>query len=66
MKIDANITLELTPQDISDIIKEYIEKQGYTCKGKIEFDVSTQYEGYGTAESPVTRFRGATVKVEKK
>lgn len=63
--VEGKITLEFTPEEVKEIIKEYVNSLGYKCEDDVVFDVSTQFEGYGMAEQEVTRFRGVKIKATK-
>lgn len=67
MKIEKNIEIKLSPEDCKKIIANYLTKEGYNVTPEnINFDVSTQLEGYGTMEHEVTKFRGCSIRCKEK
>ena len=65
MNIFENITINLTPDDVREILKDYIEKQGYRVKGNIQLRVGSRLEGFGRDEYPQSYFESAVIDVEK-
>lgn len=64
LDITRSLTITLSPDEIKSIILDKLKAEGYSVSDtNISFDVKTQLEGYGMGEHEVTRFRGATVKV---
>lgn len=67
MEIKKNITINLSKEDLKQIIADYLVKDGYNVKpSDINFNVSSQLEGYGMAEHEVTVFKGCTVNCKEK
>ena len=64
MKILNNITIEITQEDLKEIISDYISKQGYKTEN-ITFSYGSRFEGYGMTEREVPYFDGCTVKAKK-
>lgn len=63
MNIKTNIKIELSPDDIKEIIICYLKNEGYDFSvDDVVFSAGTRYEGYGMAEHPVSYFDGACVK----
>lgn len=60
IKILRSVALTLTPDEITKIIKEYIEKEGFEVHN-VDFKVSQRTEGYGMGEHEVLSFNGCTV-----
>ncbi len=57
-----NIKIELSPDDVKEIIVSYLKTEGYDFSvDDVVFSVGTRYEGYGMAEHPVDYFAGAYV-----
>lgn len=56
MKVENLIKIELSPDEIGDIIKDYLKSQGYdTRRSAIVFN-----------SNPITRyFTGATIKISR-
>lgn len=65
MDLNVNMTLNLSEKDVSAIIRDYIESQGYALTGKVNFIVSNRIEGFGMMEHNVTHFDGVNVSVTK-
>lgn len=64
MKINKNVIIELSPDDVKEIIVKYLETNGY--KAKVEdvcLKTSSHLEGMGYAEHEVISFDGAYIKV---
>lgn len=67
MDILRNITINLSKEDISQMIVDYLEKEGYQVTTKdIVFSVGTRIEGYGLTEHPVSYFDGCKVHIKDK
>jgi hypothetical protein len=63
MNIKTNIKIELSSDDVKEIIINYLKTEGYDFSvDDVVFSVGTRYEGYGMAEHPVDYFEGAYVK----
>ena len=60
MNINKEIIINLTPDDVKEIITEYCKREGYKAN-RIHFKVNTHLEGYGMGEYEVTEFEGCTV-----
>lgn len=64
LDITRSLTITLSPDEIKCIIIDKLKAEGYNVLyTNISFDVKPQLEGYGMEEHEVTRFRGATVRV---
>lgn len=67
MEIKKNITIELSENDVKDIIVDYLKREGYVVVAKdVRLSVGSRLEGYGMAEHPVNYFEGAFVKCKEK
>lgn len=67
MDIKKNITINLSVDDVKQIITEHFVKEGYTVKSNgIKFEVGEECHGYGMGEHYVTEFLGCSVKCEGK
>lgn len=65
MEAMFNITINLSPDDVKQIIAEYLTKKGYVVKSNgIEFKVGEECRGYGMGEYYVTEFLGCSIKCE--
>ena len=48
MNIKKNITINLSPDDVRQIIFDYLTKDGYSVNSDdIEFDIGEECHGYG-------------------
>jgi hypothetical protein len=66
MNINMNMTVTLSENDLSEIIRLHLLKEGLVMKGKIKVNVGTRSEGYGPGERDVPYFGGISVDVEPK
>lgn len=66
MNIVKKMTIELSKDDVKQIIKEYLEKDGYTVVGDISIDVGEECVGYGMQEHNQVVFKGASALVQEK
>lgn len=62
MNIVKCITIELTPDNLREIVAEYLKTEGYEVEKKnVKFNVGRHLEGYGMGEHEVTEFLGLSV-----
>lgn len=62
VNIVKKITIELTPDDLREIVADYLKKDGYeVSKEDVKFDVRRRLEGYGPGEHEVTELTGCKV-----
>lgn len=67
MEIKKNITIELSENDVKDIIVDYLKREGYAVTAKdVRLSVGQKLEGYMMDEHYVTYFEGAFVKCKEK
>ena len=67
MKIKKNITINLSPDNIKQIIYDYLTNDGYCLAlDNISFDTKEECSGFGVAESYRTVFSGCSVNCEEK
>jgi hypothetical protein len=67
MEIKENITINLSEEDVKEIIVDYLNKKGYKVKSdNVKLSIGSRLEGYGMMEHEVTYFKGAYVNCEKK
>ena len=67
MEIKKDITIELSENDVKEIIADYLQKEGYGVVSEdVRLSVSSRLEGYGMVEYPVNYFEGAFVKCKEK
>ena len=63
MNIKTNITIELSPDDIKEIIICYLKNERYDFSvDDVVFSIKKRYERYGMAEHCVYYFDEASVK----
>ena len=62
MEIKNNITIELTEEDVKEIIAKHLKFEGYNVKSSdVKLSVGSRIEGYGMSEHEVNYFRGCYV-----
>lgn len=62
MEITRTLTVNLPKEEIAEIIKEYLVKEGFdVSETDIEFKLKTFSVGYGRDERDVTEFAGCEV-----
>lgn len=63
LQVDKNITINLTPDELKELIAEKCREQGYTTveAKDVTFDVGTELRGYGMAEHEEVVFRCCTI-----
>lgn len=67
MEIKKSITIHLSEQEIKQIVKNYLENEGYKVEEKdIQFNVGTKCVGYGMYETETTCFKGCDIKSHEK
>jgi hypothetical protein len=59
-------TLTITEDELKDIIRDHVSKNGFECTSKIKVNVVLETVGYGTSETEVPVFRDITVDIETK
>lgn len=65
MNIDMNVTAKLSPKDVEEIVRDYLEKQGYTVSD-IKPLVTTKTVGHQMNEYEQTVFEGIEAKIKVK
>lgn len=67
MEIKKNITIELSENDVKEIITDYLRREGYKVSvNDVNLSVDSRLEGFGMAEHEVNYFKGAYVKCKEK
>ena len=67
MEIKKSITINLSANDVKEIIADYLKKDGYVVTvDDISFSAGSRCEGYGMAEHYVSYFDGASVKCKER
>jgi hypothetical protein len=67
MEIKKNITIELSENDVKEIIADYLNKEGYNVTTKdISLPIDKKMEGQGRGEHYVYYFKGACIKCKEK
>lgn len=63
VKIEKNIAIKLTEQNVKEIIADYLVREGYKVKAdEVEFLISHEWKGYGSDEHCEHRLTCAQVK----
>ena len=67
MEIKKNITIELSENDVKEIIADYLKREGYRVTAEdVSLSVGSRIEGYGMGEYEVNYFKAAYVKCKEK
>lgn len=67
MNIKKNITIELSEEDVKNIIADYLNNDGYNVTADdVVLSVDSKLEGYGPMEHIVNYFKGASIKCKEK
>lgn len=63
MKVERTVKVELTADELKQIVAEYLRKDGFDAeKEDVTFNVGRHSEGFGMMEHEVIKFTGCTVK----
>lgn len=66
MNINKNITINLSEDDVKEIIADYCNKNGYKAKpDDVTLSIGSHCVGYGSMEHDEWCFAGAKVKVKE-
>lgn len=65
MNINMNITANLTPEDVNEIVKNYLENQGYSVE-TIKAKIGKRTIGHQMNEYEESFFEGMEAKISKK
>ena len=67
MEIKKNITINLSENDVKEIIADYLKREGYDVTvNDVTLSIGSRCEGYGDAEHEVVYFKGAYVNCKEK
>ena len=67
MEIKKSITINLSENDVKEIIADYLKREGCDVTvNDITLSIGSRCEGYGTAEHEVNYFKGAYVNCKEK
>lgn len=67
MEIKKNITINLSEDDVKQVIADYLKREGYDVTvNDVSLLVGSRLEGYGMAEHSVNYFKGAYVNCKEK
>ena len=62
MNIVKNVVINLSADDVRQIIAEHLQKEGYNVIAKdVKFSVGTRLDGYGVTEHEVAYFDGCYI-----
>ena len=64
MKINGKIEITLTPEDVTEIINEWVKKETGKEASYIRFNVNAVTSGYGMSEFTEHKFTGVTVSAD--
>ncbi len=67
MEIKKNITINLSEDDVKQVIADYLKREGYdVTTNDVSLSVGSRIEGYGMGEYSVEYFKGAYVNCKEK
>lgn len=67
MEIKKNITIELSENDVKEIITLYLKNEGYiVTPDNVDLSVGSRIKGFGMGEYEETYFKAAYVKCKEK
>lgn len=67
MEIKKNITIELSENDVKEIVADYLNKDGYNITADdVRLDVGSRTKGYGMYEYEELYFKGAFIKCKER
>lgn len=67
MEIKKNITINLSENDVKEIITDYLKREGYDVTvNDVTLSIGSRCEGYGDAEHEVVYFKVAYVNCKEK
>ena len=67
MEIKKNITINLSEDDVKQIIVDYLKREGYeVVVSDVSLSVGSRIKGYGMGEYSVEYFKGAYVNCKEK
>ena len=62
MKITRKVTVNLSPDELETIVKDYLAKEGFeVVENGVDFKASSHIEGFGMGEHQVIKFDGCRV-----
>ena len=62
MNVTRTITVNLTKEEVAEIIKNHLNKEGFAVDAEnIVFELSSKWCGYGMDEHKVEEFSGCSV-----
>ncbi len=67
MKAKKNITINLSEDDVKQVIVDYLKRKGYeVTNNDVRLSVGSRSEGYGMSERKANYFKGAYVNCKEK
>ena len=67
MNIKKNITINLSEEEVKQVIADYLTREGYDVTAKdVSLSVGSRIEGYGMGEYSVEYFKGAYISCQEK
>lgn len=67
MEIKKNITINLSENDVKQVIADYLKREGYDVTvNDVSLSVGSRIEGYGMTEHEINYFKGAYVNCKEK
>lgn len=65
MTITENVTVTLNEEELNELIKDKLKREGFEIVGKIKVNVGTVSRGYGQMEHDVTEFQNITATAKR-
>ena len=67
MKIEKNITINFSEEEVKEIIADYLSKKGYeVTPDDVQLSVGSRTKNWGTSEYELIYFKGAYVECKEK
>lgn len=67
MKFERTINVELSPDDLAEIVKDYLEKEGFEVEENgVDFFSTSEIKGYGMGEYQEIKFKSCKVRCKLK
>lgn len=67
MEIKKNIVINLSEDDVKEIIADYLKREGYNVTvNDVDLSIGSRYEGFAEAEHEVSYFKGACINCKEK
>lgn len=61
----AQLKATLSPEEVQELVKAHLFRQGYVVKGKVDLETSIEYDDDRNESYKYAKFNGATCIIEK-